>query len=137
MLHPSGTRSVSMVTALYGAVESGGRRLGLLPSSWHISLMSCWGRRMPLPLLLPLLLVRSSANAAVPLPADWAPGVNAADLLFASSEPPAHLLPSIENGFLGGDVGCSGGAGDSAGVLHVAGALPGCFDVMFLQFHSE
>jgi hypothetical protein len=71
------------------------------------------------PLALALLLPLGSS--AVPLPSDWAAGVAASNLLFAAQPPDPKLLPSVENGFIGGDVGCSGGAGGSAGALHLAG----------------
>ena len=63
--------------------------------------------------------------AAVPVPADWAAGVASSNLLFAPEPPPSNLLPSTENGFIGGDVGCAGGAGGSAGALHLAGLYSG------------
>jgi hypothetical protein len=47
------------------------------------------------------------------------------NLLFAATLTPNNLLPSLENGFIGGDVGCSGGTGGSAGALHLAGLYAG------------
>ncbi len=74
-----------------------------------------------------LLLVGMAAGAAggVPVPADWAEGVASSNLLFAPEPPPSSMLPSTENGFIGGDVGCAGGAGGSAGALHLAGLYSG------------
>jgi hypothetical protein len=60
---------------------------------------------------------------AVPLPADWAEAAAKSTLLFAPV--PSKILPSIENGFIGGDVGCEGGAGGSSGALHLAGLYAG------------
>ena len=69
--------------------------------------------------------VVAATVGSVPLPDDWASGVAASNLLFAATPAPPNLLPSIENGFIGGDVGCSGGAGGSAGALHLAGLYSG------------
>ena len=63
--------------------------------------------------------------AAVPVPDDWAAGVAGSNLLFAPTPAAATLLPSIENGFIGGDVGCGGGDGGSSGQLHIAGLYSG------------
>jgi len=59
----------------------------------------------------------------VPVPAEWKSAVDGSNMLFAAS--PAQYLPSIENGFIGGDVGCAGGAGGSSGTLHLAGLYSG------------
>ena len=76
-------------------------------------------------MLLPPAAALLCALGAVPLPPDWASGVASSNLLFAPEPAPSNLLPSIENGFIGGDVGCSGGAGGSSGTLHIAGLYSG------------
>ena len=39
-------------------------------------------------------------------PAAWAAKIARGDMLFAAAPPDSDLMPSVENGFLGGDVGC-------------------------------
>lgn len=75
-------------------------------------------------LLASICAVGGAATPGVPVPADWDTGVASSNLLFAS-QPPDSKLPSTENGFIGGDVGCAGGAGGSSGVLHIAGLYSG------------
>ncbi len=72
-----------------------------------------------------LLVGMAVAATGVPVPADWAADIASSNLLFAPEPPPSNLLPSTENGFIGGDVGCEGGAGGSAGALHIAGLYSG------------
>jgi hypothetical protein len=74
---------------------------------------------------LALLSCMFAEATAVPVPSDWADGVAKGDLLFAADPTPSSLSPSLENGFIGGDVGCSGGSGSSAGHLSIAGLYSG------------
>jgi len=87
-------------------------------------------RNVALPGLGVTIVLAAHAKAAacktdddVPLPADWKSAVDGSNMLFAAA--PAKYLPSIENGFIGGDVGCAGGAGGSSGTLHLAGLYSG------------
>jgi len=57
---------------------------------------------------------------AVPMPADWAPGVNAAEMLYGAlaSLDPLPLYPNIGNGYFGGTLGCfPSTCGGSTGAL--------------------
>lgn len=73
-----------------------------------------------------ILAIAAAASAAVPaLPPGWKEAITKGDMLYTADALPTKLLPSVENGFLGGDVECSGGAGGSSGALHVSGIYSG------------
>ena len=73
-----------------------------------------------------ILAIAAAASAAVPaLPPGWKDAITKGDMLYTADALPTKLLPSVENGFLGGDVECSGGAGGSSGALHVSGIYSG------------
>lgn len=86
----------------------------------------CAGASVQMMMQQLLIVGIGTASATdVAVPADWVAGVASSNLLFAPVPTPSKLLPSIENGFIGGDVGCTGGAGGSAGALHLAGLYSG------------
>eukprot|EP00040_Diaphanoeca_grandis_P028989 m.168666 g.168666 ORF g.168666 m.168666 type:complete len:859 (-) comp31531_c1_seq2:146-2722(-) len=61
------------------------------------------------------------------LPSQWMQKFREGNMLVASGAdfPNSDLTATIGNGFVGGDVGCSGGSGGSAGALHIAGVYSG------------
>ena len=64
------------------------------------------GRSAVLLLLGAAVQLNSIAAAMIDPPAAWAAKIARGDMLYAAAPPDSDLMPSVENGFLGGDVGC-------------------------------
>ena len=56
-----------------------------------------------------LIVACAIACSAQGPPEEWVEQISRGDMLFTAKLPDPSLMPSVENGFLGGDVGCAGG----------------------------
>lgn len=76
--------------------------------------------------MLRVAFVASAVAGTVAPPADWVDEIAASNMLY-SANPLTNMQfnPPLENGFIGGDVGCSGGSGGSAGRIQIGGVYSG------------